>query len=310
MGRGNDKVLCVKWRVLLVVAATALVLIFTQGAALPAAKVGAVDINSATQVELEAVKGIGPFTAKKIIDNRPYKSLTDLKKAGLSSKEITSFKPYLTVKPAAASATPAAAPQAAKTVEPGTAKAAKGAKSPAPAPGTPVDLNAADQKTLEALPGVGPTLAKRIMAARPIKSLDELAKVKGMSKTKVAALKDKVTFGPAAPAAPAAQPAPAAPAAKAAPAAAKPMPAQEGAAKPQPATAAKGKPAAAKLAPGERININTATLEELDKLPDVGPVKAKAIIAGRPYKTPEDIMKVKGIKEGIYNKIKDHITVQ
>jgi competence protein ComEA len=309
MSRGNDKVLYVKWRVLLVVAATALVMIFTQGAALPAAKVNAVDINSATQAELEAVKGIGPVTAKKIIDNRPYKSLTDLKKAGLSSKEITAFKPYLTVKPAAASATPAAAPQAAKTVEPGTAKAAKGAKPPAPAPGTPVDLNTADLKTLEALPGVGPTLAKRIMEARPIKSLDELSKVKGMSKTKVAALKDKVTFGPAAPATPAAQPAPAAPAAKAAPAASKPMPAQEGAAKPQPA-AAKGKAEAPKLAPGEKININTATLEELDKLPDVGPVKAKAIIEGRPYKTPEDIMKVKGIKEGIYNKIKDHITVK
>ncbi len=39
-------------------------------------------------------------------------------------------------------------------------------------------------------------------------------------------------------------------------------------------------------------------------------MKAKAIIEGRPYKTPEDIMKVKGIKEGIYNKIKDHITVE
>jgi competence protein ComEA len=290
MSRGNDKVLHVKWRVLLVVAATTLVLIFTQGTALPAAKVAKVDINSATQAELEAVKGIGPVTAKKIVDNRPYKSLSDLKKAGLSSKEITAFKPYLTAKPAPAAAapaaSPAAAPQAAKTVEAGAAKPAKGAKAAKPAPGTPVDLNTADQKTLEALPGVGPTLAKRIMAARPIKNLDELAKVKGMSKTKVAALKDKVTFGPAAPAAP------------------------EAAAKPQPAAAAKGKPEKPKLAPGERININTANLEELDKLPEIGPTKAKAIVAGRPYKTPEDIMKVKGIKEGIYNKIKDHITVQ
>jgi competence protein ComEA len=316
MSRGNDKVLHVKWRVLLVVAATTLVLIFTQGTALPAAKVAKVDINSATQAELEAVKGIGPVTAKKIVDNRPYKSLSDLKKAGLSSKEITAFKPYLTAKPAPAAAapaaSPAAAPQAAKTVEAGAAKPAKGAKAAKPAPGTPVDLNTADQKTLEALPGVGPTLAKRIMAARPIKNLDELAKVKGMSKTKVAALKDKVTFGPAAPAAPAAAPAPApaAPAAKAAPAAEKPAAAPEAAAKPQPAAAAKGKPEKPKLAPGERININTATLEELDKLPEIGPTKAKAIVAGRPYKTPEDIMKVKGIKEGIYNKIKDYITVR
>lgn len=57
-------------------------------------------------------------------------------------------------------------------------------------------------------------------------------------------------------------------------------------------------------------NINTATLQELEALNGIGPVKAQAIIEGRPYKSPEDIMKVKGIKEGIYNKIKDHITVQ
>jgi competence protein ComEA len=303
MSRGNGKVMYVKWRVLLVVAATTLVLVFTQGAALSAAKVTKVDINSATQAELEAVKGIGPVTAQKIIENRPYKSLSDLKKAGLSSKEITAFKSSVTAKPASA----AAAPQAAKTVEPGTAKAAKGAKAAKPAPGTPVDLNTADQKALEALPGVGPTLAKRIMAARPIQNLDELAKVKGMSKTKVAALKDKVTFGAAAPAAPAAAPAPMTPAA---PGAAKPTAAPEGAAKAQPAAAAKGKAEAPKLAPGEKININTATLEDLDKLLGIGPVKGKAIIEGRPYKTPEDIMKVKGIKEGIYNKIKDHITVK
>jgi competence protein ComEA len=79
---------------------------FIQGVAFCAAKVGTVDINSATQAELEAVKGIGPVTAKKIIDNRPYKSLSDLKKAGLSSKEITAFKPYLTAKPASAAAAP------------------------------------------------------------------------------------------------------------------------------------------------------------------------------------------------------------
>jgi len=45
-------------------------------------------------------------------------------------------------------------------------------------------------------------------------------------------------------------------------------------------------------------------------LPGIGPVKAQAIIDGRPYANPEDIMKVKGIKQGEYNKIKDTITVR
>jgi competence ComEA-like helix-hairpin-helix protein len=305
MSRGIDKVLDVKWWALFVVAMAILVLIFTQGAALCAAKADTVDINSATQAELEAVKGVGPVTAQKIIDNRPYNSLSDLKKAGLSPKEITVFKPYLIAKPASAATTSPGA----KTIEPGIAITAKGAKAAKPAPGTPVNLNTADKKALESLPGVGPTLAQRIIEARPIQNLDELVKVKGMSKTKVEALKDKVTFGAAVTAAPPAPPA-VAPAAKAPPAAVKPMAAPEGAAKTQPTTAAKGKVESPKLTPGEKININTATLDDLDKLLDIGPVKAKAIIKGRPYKTPEDIMKVKGIKGGIYNKIKDHITVK
>ena len=131
-----------------------------------------------------------------------------------------------------------------------------------------------------------------------------------MTKTKIAALKDKVTVGAAPLGGAGGQACPRMPAAPTAPAAATPAPAQPEAAKPQPAAGAKEKQEAPKLAPGERININTASLEDLDKLPDVGPVKAQAIIEGRPYKSPEDIMKVKGIKEGIYNKIKDHITVQ
>src|ERR1700722_3393944 len=59
------------------------------------------------------------------------------------------------------------------------------------------------------------------------------------------------------------------------------------------------------------VNINTATKEELDGLPEIGPVKAQAIIdyrnANGPFKTPEDVMKVSGIKEGTFAKIKGMI---
>src|SRR2546423_5021224 len=61
------------------------------------------------------------------------------------------------------------------------------------------------------------------------------------------------------------------------------------------------------------VNINTATKEELDALPEIGPVKAQAIIdyrkANGPFKTPEDVMKVSGIKEGTFAKIKGLISV-
>jgi competence protein ComEA len=60
-------------------------------------------------------------------------------------------------------------------------------------------------------------------------------------------------------------------------------------------------------------NINTATKEELEALPGIGPVKAQAIIdyrtANGAFKSPEDVMKVKGIKDGEFGKIKDQISV-
>ena len=64
------------------------------------------------------------------------------------------------------------------------------------------------------------------------------------------------------------------------------------------------------LRAGQKVNINTAAKEELDALPGIGPVKAQAIIEGRPFKTIEDIMNVRGIKDGEFAKIKDIITVK
>jgi competence protein ComEA len=164
------------------------------------------------------------------------------------------------------------------------------------------DLNTASQKDLEAIKGVGPATAKKIIAARPYKSVDELKKA-GLSAKQIDSIKPYVTVG----AAPAAASPAAAPAAKPAPTPAAPAAAA-------PAKAAKAptaeKAAPAKLAPGEKVNINSAPKEKLDALPGIGPVKAQAIIDGRPYAKPEDIMKVKGIKQGEYNKIKDIITVR
>ena len=58
------------------------------------------------------------------------------------------------------------------------------------------------------------------------------------------------------------------------------------------------------------VDLNTASQADLEKLLGVGPVKAQAIIAGRPYAKIEDIMKVRGIKEKTFAKIKDYIVVK
>ena len=61
------------------------------------------------------------------------------------------------------------------------------------------------------------------------------------------------------------------------------------------------------------VNINTADEEQLKTLPGIGDSKAAAILAWREengrFETIEDIMKVSGIKEGAFSKIKDKITV-
>lgn len=70
-----------------------------------------VNLNTATQTELEALPGVGAATAKKIIAARPYATVGDLSKAGVSAKEITKITPLVTVdKGTAPAAAPAAAP--------------------------------------------------------------------------------------------------------------------------------------------------------------------------------------------------------
>lgn len=59
----------------------------------------------------------------------------------------------------------------------------------------------------------------------------------------------------------------------------------------------------------ERININTASLAELDKLWGIGPVTAQKIIDGRPYGKIETLLEKKIVKTNVYEAIKDQITV-
>ena len=62
-----------------------------------------------------------------------------------------------------------------------------------------------------------------------------------------------------------------------------------------------------------KVNINTATAEELTSLSGIGGSRAEAIIAYRSehgsFKDIEDIKNVAGIKAGLYAKIKDYIKI-
>lgn len=67
-------------------------------------------------------------------------------------------------------------------------------------PGFPIDVNRASEADLTALRGIGPTLARRIVAYReangPFRSVEELAQVKGIGAAKLEGFRDQATVGP------------------------------------------------------------------------------------------------------------------
>ena len=61
--------------------------------------------------------------------------------------------------------------------------------------------------------------------------------------------------------------------------------------------------------PQSLLDLNNATGEELQSIKGIGPVLSKRIIAGRPYKTVDDLLKVKGIGPKNFEKIRPYVLV-
>jgi len=144
-----------------------------------------VDLNSASEQQLENLPGVGPATAKKIIAGRPYSSASDLSKAGVSASTIKKITPLVTF----GGATPAANAAAGKAV----ASAKPSASNPS-STGALVDLNSASAAELKQLPGVGDATAKKIIAGRPYSSVSDLSKA-GVSSSTIGKITPLVTVG-------------------------------------------------------------------------------------------------------------------
>ena len=57
------------------------------------------------------------------------------------------------------------------------------------------------------------------------------------------------------------------------------------------------------------FDLNTASTEQLQQLRGIGPVKAATIVAGRPYRSVEDLLKIPGIGKKTLEKIRPCVTV-
>lgn len=200
-----------------------------------------------------------------------------------------------------------------------------------------VNINTATKSELESLPGVGPAIADNIIAARPFKSVNALKDVSGIGEQRFDEIRPHVTVsksnsagGPAdtssARASGSDKPGARAQSENVTPPGSKNAGGIGGAVATDSVHSGSDKPGAREKEESRanrsgsdisstrnsaaKVNLNTASKEQLEALPGIGPVKAQAIIENRPYNKPEDVMKVSGIKEGTYDKIRDQITVR
>jgi competence protein ComEA len=159
------------------------------------------DPNRATAVELDRLPGVGPAIAEALVRSRdaegPFRGAEDLLRVrGVGPALLERVRPHLELAPAGLSTSRPPRPgRLASPVGAGRTPASPARSRPAPR----LDLNRADTLALQALPGVGPALARRIVAAREegrFRTLEDLLKVRGIGPATLERLRPLVAVSP------------------------------------------------------------------------------------------------------------------
>jgi competence protein ComEA len=162
-----------------------------------------------------------------------------------------------------------------------------------------IDLNRAGRPELLQIPGVGESLAQRIEDRRrehgPFRSVDELTEVRGVGPATLARVRPWVRVDAAA---------------------------ADDATEPPPRAAPRTRTATnseSPRAPSKKeanlkqpIDINRAGVEELQRLPGIGPKLSQRIVDERgkgPFKTVDDLRRVSGIGPKTLERLRPHVTV-
>ena len=155
-----------------------------------------IDPSTAPEEELDRLPKVGPGQARRIVAWRqahgPFRSLADLDSVpGMGPAALAAVAPHVTLAPAAASAPPAT---------PANRTGAGHPAIPAGAGSPVISVNSASAQELTRLPGIGPSLAGRIVAWREghgaFRSLDDLARVPGIGPATVARIRASGAAGP------------------------------------------------------------------------------------------------------------------
>lgn len=143
-----------------------------------------VDPNRAGAAELDRLPGVGPATAERIVaarDSAPFAAPEDLLRVrGIGPATLEKARPWLDLGPFAAARPPGGGP------------------APRGGPGRAglVDVNRATSAELQALSGIGPALAERVIAHRdsagPFRSADDLLAVRGIGPATLERIRDRI----------------------------------------------------------------------------------------------------------------------